>query len=38
MDNYRDRLEEADASLKNGVFRLILKKKNKHKPKQIQIK
>tara|TARA_R100000664_G_scaffold752_1_gene2140 strand:- start:1499 stop:1855 length:357 start_codon:yes stop_codon:yes gene_type:complete len=28
----------ADASLKNGIFRLILKKKNKHKPKQIQIK
>ena len=28
----------ADASLKTGVFRLILKKKNKHKPKQIQIK
>jgi HSP20 family molecular chaperone IbpA len=28
----------ADASLKNGIFRLIFKKKNKHKPKEIKIK
>ena len=28
----------AEASLKNGVFRLIFKKKNKHKPKEIKIK
>lgn len=28
----------ADATLKNGIFRLTFKKKNKHKPKQIQIK
>ena len=28
----------ADASLKNGIFRLILKKKAKHKPKEIKIK
>ena len=28
----------ADASLKNGIFRLTFKKKNKHKPKEIKIK
>ena len=28
----------ADASLKNGIFRLIFKKKSKHKPKEIKIK
>ena len=28
----------ADASLKNGIFRLTFKKKNKHKPKEITIK
>lgn len=28
----------ADASLKNGVFRLTFKRKNKHKPKEIKIK
>ena len=28
----------ADATLKDGIFRLIFKKKNKHKPKEITIK
>lgn len=28
----------ADASLKDGIFRLTFKKKNKHKPKEIKIK
>ena len=28
----------ADASLENGIFRLIFKKKSKHKPKEIKIK
>lgn len=28
----------ADATLKNGIFRLIFKKKSKHKPKEIKIK
>lgn len=28
----------ADASLKNGIFRLIFKKKSRHKPKEIKIK
>ena len=27
----------ADASLKNGIFRLIFKKKSKHKPKEIKV-
>ena len=31
-------LATADASLKNGIFRLTLKRKNKHKPKEIKIK
>lgn len=31
-------LSTADASLKNGVFRLTFKRKNKHKPKEIKIK
>tara|TARA_R110001583_G_scaffold86905_1_gene226814 strand:- start:470 stop:826 length:357 start_codon:yes stop_codon:yes gene_type:complete len=28
----------ADATLKNGIFRLTFKKKSKHKPKEIKIK
>ena len=28
----------ADATLKDGIFRLTLKKKSKHKPKEIKIK
>ena len=31
-------LSTADASLKNGIFRLTFKRKNKHKPKEIKIK
>ena len=31
-------LSSADASLKDGVFRLTFKRKNKHKPKEIKIK
>ena len=31
-------LSTADASLRNGVFRLTFKRKNKHKPKEIKIK
>ena len=31
-------LSTADASLKNGIFRLTFKRKNKHKPKEIIIK
>ena len=31
-------LSTADASLRNGVFRLMFKRKNKHKPKEIKIK
>jgi len=31
-------LATADASLKNGIFRLTLKRKNRHKPKEIKIK
>ena len=31
-------LSTADASLKNGVFRLTFKRKNKHNPKEIKIK
>ena len=31
-------LSTVDASLKNGIFRLTFKRKNKHKPKEIKIK
>ena len=31
-------LSSADASLKDGVFRLTFKRKNEHKPKEIKIK